>query len=63
MMLYSEFTSMETTIGSAIESNSGSIGFSRIKRWFTFGSSLLCKEKAARPESRSCGEKEHLEML
>ena len=43
MMLYSEFTSMETTIGSAIESNSGSIGFSRIKRWFTFGSSLLCK--------------------
>ena len=27
MMLYSEFTSMETTIGSAIESSSGSIGF------------------------------------
>lgn len=43
MMLYSEFTSMETTIGSAIESSSGSIGFSRMKRWFTFGSSLLCK--------------------
>ena len=52
MMLYSEFTSMETTIGSAIESNSGSIGFSRIKRWFTFGSSLLCKEK---PHGRNPG--------
>ena len=33
-MLYSEFTSMDSTIGRAIDANSGSTGFSFIKVLF-----------------------------
>ena len=57
-MLYSELTSMEMTIGSAILVSSGKIGFSFIKVSFTCFLLLTQQKATQRPAFGAlCGEK------